>query len=357
MSTPTADQHSPETLSRRKAKHLEICVRKELYSVESGDAGFGQYKFPHRALPELCFDEVDTSTTFLGIPVFMPLFISCMTGGSAEGHKANRELALAAQEARIPVGMGSHRILFRDPEVFPHFHLRPFAPDVPIISNIGGVQIRDLDHRLVIEMNKKLEVDAQVIHLNPAQELFQPDGDRDFRGIRDAIGRFIDGSPIPVIVKETGCGLSPAETLDLIDLGATYIDVAGTGGTSWILVEASRGGSDELSEAEEFQGWGWPTAAVLEQLKKHPATKGKVLASGGLRTASDLAKSLALGASLGGMALPFIRSVVEGGKDRVLEHIQEIQRTLKRIMLLTGSPNVQILSQLRLLQAHGGGLA
>jgi isopentenyl-diphosphate delta-isomerase type 2 len=182
-------------------------------------------------------------------------------------------------------------------------------------------------------MNKRLEVDAQVIHLNPAQELFQENGDKDFRGIREAIARFVEVSPIPVIVKETGCA---------------YVDVAGHGGTSWIMVEAARGTPEEWEEAQDFADWGWPTADILIHLRGESSLKNKILASGGLRSAMDLAKSLALGASLGGMALPFIQAVVKGGSEAVLQLIQKIEKNLRRIHLLTGCRSPQELSTLPL---------
>ncbi len=324
-------------ISRRKARHIEVCVARTDRTIESGSTGFESIKLPHRALPEISFDEIDLDTFFIDRMVKLPIFISCMTGGSSEGHRANKELARAAQELRIPVGMGSHRILFEHPELFEHFYLRPLAPDVPILSNIGAVQVRDIPHADLIEMNKRLEVDAQVIHLNPAQELFQESGDRDFRKLREAIARFIEASPLPVIVKETGCGLSPQEALDLAGLGAAYVDVAGHGGTSWILVEAARGEEQEWQEAQDFRDWGWPTAEILLHLRGEPRLEGRLLASGGIRTAMDVAKALSLGASLAGMALPLIRAVIEGGSAAVVSLIRQIEKNLRRVLLLTGS--------------------
>lgn len=342
VSGPEAD------IVRRKARHIEVCLSQGERDVEVGSAGFESIRLPHRALPELHLDEIDLQTPFLGRIVRLPLFISCMTGGSSEGHRANKDLARAAQELGIPVGLGSHRVLFRHPEVFDHFHLRPLAPDVPILSNIGGAQLRDLPHAELIEMNKRLEVDAAVVHLNPAQELFQEGGDRDFRGIRDAIARFIEASPLPVIVKETGCGLSPQEAMELVGLGAAYVDIAGHGGTNWILVEAARGDEAEWQEAQEFRDWGWPTAHVLVHLRGEPALRGRLLASGGIRTSLDVAKALALGASLAGMALPFIRAVVSGGAEAVVGTVRQLEKNLRRVLLLTGCRTPWALTQLPL---------
>ena len=211
-------------LSARKAQHLELCIRADEYDVESGSTRFDELSFVHHALPELSADELDTSQEFLGYRMALPLFISSMTGGSAEGYRANKDLARAAQQSGIPVGMGSMRILFRKPEVFDHFHLKALAPDVPIFANLSAVQLREMEHEEIFEMLRRLEVQAIAVHLNVGQELFQPDGDRDFRGLFTAIRRFTERSPVPVIVKETGFTHSNAETKRLIEQGGISID-------------------------------------------------------------------------------------------------------------------------------------
>lgn len=336
MSTASSAEQPGADIRARKARHLEVCVRPGDRNVETGGAGFERFRLPHRALPELAWSDIDPRVSFLDRTIALPLFISCMTGGSEDGRRANRELALAAQQAGIPVGLGSHRVLLRHPEVFDHFYLRPLAPDVPILSNIGATLIRDVPHQDLFEINRRLEVDAQVIHLNPAQELFQDEGDRNFRGLKEALARFMEASPIPVIVKETGCGIGPEEVIELVGLGARYVDIAGHGGTSWILVEAARGTRQEWEAAQEFVRWGWPTAQVLAHLRGDPRLKDRLLASGGVRTAHDVAVALALGASAAGMALPFIRAAVEGGAEAVLELIDTLALNLRRILLLTG---------------------
>jgi isopentenyl-diphosphate delta-isomerase type 2 len=273
-----------------------------------------------------------------------------MTGGSAEGFAANRKLAQAAQKARIPVGLGSIRVLFRHEEVFDHFYIKPLAPDVPVLANIGSVQVRDMPHPALFEMCRRLEVQALVVHLNPGQELFQPDGDRDFRGLTEAIARLCGSAPLPVIVKETGFGVRPDTARRLIDSGATYVDVAGSGGTNWVAVESYRLTPTQMQIAREFDAWGLPTAVLLAALR---GLEGRVLASGGLRTGIDAAKSIALGAVVAGYALPFIRAVVDGGTAGVLQEIERIRFGLKTAMLLTGSPNVAALRRAPLLSESG----
>jgi isopentenyl-diphosphate delta-isomerase type 2 len=247
---------------------------------------------------------------------------------------ANRELAKAAQKKRYTVGMGSIRILFDHPELFEHFHLKALAPDVPVLANIGGVQIRDEQHKRLFELLKKLEVDSLVVHLNPGQELFQPEGDRDFRGIKDSIRRLCDGAPVPIIVKETGFGIRPQRVRDLIDSGVAYVDVAGAGGTNWVTVEAFRIPEDERMEAEEFSDWGIPTAVLLACLKQHT---GKILASGGVRSGLDVAKSIALGAHSAGLALPLIREAVAEGAEGVVRYLDRLENTLRSVLILTAS--------------------
>lgn len=281
--------------------------------------------------------DVDTSVEFLGARIRFPVFVSCMTGGSEEGFRANRELARAAGRAGVPVGMGSIRILFDHPELFEHFHLKPLAPAVPVLANLGVVQVRDRDHRELVELVRRLEADCLVVHVNPGQELFQPDGDRDFRGTMEPLARLCASAPFPVIVKETGFGISPALVRELVAMGVSYVDIAGAGGTNWVSVESFRLESEAAAEAEEFRSWGIPTGLILAALRGSPALLERVLASGGIRTGMDVAKSLALGARLAGLALPLARAVRQGGADAVLSVLEGLERTLRRAMLLTGS--------------------
>lgn len=329
---------TPSDMGSRKAAHLEICMDPEKYDIQGGSALFEEVIFPHRSLPEVHVDELDLTTDFLGFRLSLPFFISCMTGGSDLAYQVNKDLAVAAQRLRIPVGMGSGRILFRKPEVLPHFQLKKWAPDVPVLTNLGGVQIREMNHGEIFEMNRRLEADAQVIHLNPGQEVFQPDGDRDFRGILEAVRRFIAASPLPVIVKETGFGMAPEEIKSLLEAGAAFVDLAGSGGTNWIKVEAHRRSAEDWAAAEEFTGWGWPTALLLSLIPR--TDRSRVLASGGLRSGMDFAKSLALGAHLAGTALPVAQAVKTGGVEGVITYFNRIKTVLEGAMTLTGARNL-----------------
>ena len=333
-------------ISQRKAKHLEISVEEENYRIEGTGGGFERVRFVHHALPEMAADEVDPSLDFLGQRVSLPLFISCMTGGFEEGRALNRVLAQAAQKARIPVGMGSIRLLFHDPGAFDQFHMKPWAPDVPVIANLGAVQVRDLPPERIVAMLERLEVQALAVHLNAGQELFQPGGDRDFSGLRQAVARLCDRSPIPVIVKETGFGFRPSEVDDLLEAGAAYVDLAGAGGTNWVLVESYRADAETAEVAREFEDWGIPTALLLVSLA---GKERRILASGGIRSGMEVAKSIALGASLAGMALPFIRAVHREGVEGALRLISRIRRSLQAVMVLTGCRSLAELRQAGLI--------
>lgn len=328
-------------LGLRKAQHLDICIDEEQYKVESGDSRFSEVHFRHKPMPELIADQVDSSMSFFGQQVRLPFFISSMTGGSDHGYALNKKLAQAAQESGIAVGMGSIRILFRKPEVFDHFYLRKIAPDVPIFANLGGVQLRDMKGQEICEMLKRLEVSALAVHLNPGQELFQSDGDRDFRGVLDGIARFVEISPVPLIVKETGFGIDPESAARLWAAGVEYVNIAGSGGTNWVSVESYRENPALKNAADEFRNWGTPTALILQALRSATSVKQKVLSSGGLRSGLDVAKSIAMGAEAAGFALPFIRAVHRDGVDGALEIIRHVGTVLHSAMVLSGSQNLE----------------
>ncbi len=322
----------------RKKSHLAICTQPSLYPIEGKGAGFEAVHFIHDALPEVSESEVDTSASFLGVRLPVPFFISCMTGGAEEGALMNRKLAEAAQELGIPMGLGSIRALMENPQVFGDFHIKPFAPGVPVLANISAVQVRDGDARQLFDVLQRLEVQALVVHVNPAQELFQPEGDRDFRGLKEAIALLCSRSPMPVIVKEVGFGIRPSLARELLAAGAAYVDLAGAGGTDWILVETWRLSEEERSRAAEFRDWGIPSALLLASFRGRQA---RLLASGGLRTGVDAAKAMALGAELCGFALPVVREAAAGGAEAVVRFFRDLERALRTVMVLTGSRSIK----------------
>ena len=336
--------------SERKERHLSICVDPTRFRVETmaGGAGFDRLRLAHRSLPELSFDEIDTGVEFLGRRLAMPLLVSCMTGGSSGGSRVNHFLAQAAAEAGLAFGLGSFRSLLRDRERIGDFRVKPILGELPLLANIGAVALRDAGAAPVLELAKSVEADALVVHLNPGQELFQPGGDRDFRGLREALARLVDVAKLPIIVKETGFGIAPDEVRELLALGVAWVDLAGAGGTNWAAVEAYRLDEGPLREAAaDFDDWGWPTALLLAGLSDCGRGGGpeglRLIASGGLRNGLDVAKAIALGAGLAAMALPVVRALETGGKVGVADFLERVALGLRAAMLLSGSRDLAAL--------------
>lgn len=324
----------PPAIARRKADHLEVAA--------SGAADFSRTTLlehvylVHQALPELAMDDLELTTTLCGHALSAPLMITGMTGGTAEAAAINRDLAVAAAAAGIAMGVGSQRAMAEHPELTPTFTVKDAAPSLVLIGNLGVVQAGALGVAAAAELVRRIGADALAIHLNPAQELIQPDGDRDFRGAIDTIARIVDGVGVPVIVKETGCGLSPQAAARLRAIGVTTVDVAGAGGTSWVAVEARRAaeGSPARALGTELWDWGVPTAVATAACAGSGLT---VIASGGLRSGLDVARALALGASLGGLAAPALRAQRAGGADGVAGFLAEVIASIRAVMLLAGA--------------------
>ncbi len=296
--------------SSRKADHLRINLEQD---VRSGlRTGLERLHFTHRALPDLNLDDVDAGCAFLGKRLAAPLLISSMTGGTERATRINLILAEAAQSARIAFGLGSQRVALEDPRWEESFRVRGVAPDALLFANLGAVQLNYgfglAECCRVVEM---AAADALILHLNPLQEAVVPEGNTRFAGLLARIEAVCRALPVPVIVKEVGWGISPGDARLLVDAGVAAIDVAGAGGTSWTQVETHRAGSADQAElAAAFVDWGIPTSAALRDVHRE-LPRVPLIASGGLRNGVELAKCIALGASLGGMAAPFLRSVTE----------------------------------------------
>lgn len=336
-------------IARRKADHLEVAA--------SGEADFAErttllehVHLMHQALPELAADELELDVELCGHRLAAPVMVTGMTGGTATAARINREVATAAAAAGLAMGVGSQRAMAEHPELLATFRVKDVAPGVVLIGNLGVVQAKALGVARVIELVKQIEADALAIHLNPGQELIQADGDRDFRGAVDTIARLVDGLPVPVIVKETGCGLSAQAAARLKFVGVTTVDVAGAGGTSWVAVEARRAaeGSRARALGTELWDWGVPTAVATVACASHGLT---TIASGGLRSGLDVARALALGASLGGLAAPVLRAQRAGGVEAIGELLAGVIASVRAVMLLTGSRRV---ADLRAAPRHLG---
>ena len=334
----TAQRTDETEIALRKEHHLDICLNDERYSDPAPNGtSLDQVQFLHQAVPELDTRCLDTTQPFLSAMLRLPLMISSMTGGSGRGRSANRALAMAAQRAGIAIGLGSIRPLLQDETTFEDFHVKPLAPDVPVLANLGAVQLRDIHIHALRQVLQRLEVQALVVHLNTGQELFQPDGDRDFRGLLVAIERVTAECGMPVIVKETGFGIRPGIARHLLDCGVRYVDLSGSDGTNWILVEGQRLADNQRESTTPFANWGLPTGVILAALRDRA---GGLIASGGLRHGVHLAKAIAMGAACGGMALPFIRAVMAGGTDGALLLIDRIEHEFRTAMALCGATSL-----------------
>jgi isopentenyl-diphosphate delta-isomerase len=332
----------------RKADHIRINLEED---VRSGlTTGLERLHFIHQALPELDLAQVDPSLTLFGKRLSAPLLISSMTGGTDTAQTINRNLAAAAQAAGIAMGLGSQRAAVENPAVAATFQVRDVAPDILLFANLGAVQLNygyGLDQcRRAVDM---LQADALILHLNALQEAVQPEGDSNFAGLAAKIEAVCRALPVPVIAKEVGWGFSQRAARLLADCGVAAIDVAGAGGTSWSQVEMHRAKTDAQRRiAAAFVDWGIPTAQAIQNVRT--AAPGLlVFASGGLRNGNDIAKCLALGASLGGLAGPFLKAAAVSS-DTVSAVIAELARELRIAMFAAGAGTLAALQATPLVE-------
>ena len=324
--------------SSRKADHIRINLDED---VKSGlTSGLERYHFTHQALPELNLEEVDLSLQVFERSLRAPLLISSMTGGTEQAGKINRRLAEAAQETGIAMGLGSQRAAIENPDLHSTFQVRQSAPDILLFANLGAIQ---LNYGYGVEQCQQavemIAADALVLHLNPLQEAVQPEGDTRFAGLLAKIEAICQELPVPVIVKEVGWGFSENTARQLAAAGVSAIDVAGAGGTSWTQVEMHRAeNQDQARLAAAFIDWGIPTSQAILNICAG-APQMTIFASGGLRNGIDIAKCVALGASLGGMASPFLKAA-NRSLDSTIETIRLIQRQIQVAMFASGVGNI-----------------
>jgi len=336
----------PEPKDRdRKLEHIHLALESRM---QLGARHFDEYAFEHQAQPEIDFDEIDTSVTFLGRRLEAPMLISCMTGGNDEAARINRRLARGAERAGIAVGVGSQRKALEDESTVASFEIRPHAPSIPILANLGAVQLNYgfgiRECRRAVQM---IEADALVFHLNPLQEAIQPEGQRNFRNLLPKMGAIARALDVPVIVKEIGCGISADTARKLVAQGIRIVDTAGAGGTTWARIEAARARDSALGEV--FAGWGIPTPIAISRLREVEGLT--VIGSGGLEHGLDVAKAIALGADLAGMAYPYLRAARES-TEAVLETARRTIRELKIAMFCVGARSIAELQRVPLLR-HG----
>lgn len=338
------------TIQSRKADHLRICLDDKVQCQEI-TTGLERYRFTHCCLPELDAQAIQLGTTFLGYPLQAPLLISSMTGGTELARTINIRLAKVAQAHGLAMGVGSQRIAVEQPRLTDTFAVRSHAPDIPLFANLGVVQ---LNYGYGLEQCQQavetLEANALILHINPLQECVQSRGDTNFQGLFAKIADLCAALPVPVIAKEVGNGISASVATQLIEAGVAAIDVAGAGGTSWAKVEGER--AEDLRQrrlGQTFADWGIPTADCLTSIRViHPTVP--LIASGGLRNGLDMAKAIALGADLVGMAYPFLKAAHES--EEALHALVEIlMAELQTVLLCTGNATLTDLRQSDCLSA------
>jgi isopentenyl-diphosphate delta-isomerase len=340
--TPVAADASEREDRDRKAEHIELALERRMQAPRPE---LDRLRFGHCALPEIDLEDVDLGCKFLGRRLAAPLLISCMTGGTGVAETINRHLAEAAERCGIALGVGSQRKALEDPATAKSFEVRRYAPSVPVVGNLGAVQLNYgygvAECRRAVDM---IQADALALHLNPLQEAIQPEGQTRFADLLPKIAEVVAALGAPVIVKEIGNGISGAVGRRLRRDGVEIVDTAGAGGTSWARIEASR--AEDLELGELFADWGVSTAASIRELA---AIDGlTVIGSGGLRNGIDAAKAVALGASLVGMAYPFLEAATES-VDAVVARIERITRELRIVMFCLG---VRTLEELRRVPLH-----
>jgi len=334
--------------SARKSDHIRINLEEDVQSTVT--TGLERYRFIHEALPEINLQDVNLSQSLFGKRVETPILISSMTGGTDKAGEINRNLAVAAQATGAVMGVGSQRAAIENPALADTFRVRRLAPDILLFANLGAIQ---LNYAYTIEQCRAavdmIEADALILHLNSLQEALQPEGDTQFAGLLSKIEIICRSLSVPVIAKEVGWGISEKAARMLENAGVAAIDVAGAGGTSWSQVEMYRiEDNSKARVAAAFRNWGIPTAESIKFVKIG-APETLVFASGGLRDGLDIAKCIALGAVLGGMAGPFLKAAAISAEETV-KMISEVSREIQVCMFGVGVDRITALQQITLVE-------
>lgn len=346
MQIPQASDYLRALVSQgidgRKADHIALAA--------TGDVGFHEtttlfenVRLVHEALPDLHADKIDTSLTLFGKRLRAPLVIAAMTGGTAKAESINRELAAIAEERGYALGLGSQRAMYVDRAKTGTYQVRDVAKNALVFGNIGIVQAREMRTEEVLELAQTVGADAMCVHLNPAMEIIQPEGDRDFEGGEETLSRLVRELPLPIIVKETGCGISSRTAARLRNIGVRHVDVSGAGGTSWVAVETARAAGGTRALGEALREWGIPTAASVAQV----AGTGMetVIATGGIGSGLQVAKAIALGATAAGIARPVLQALLSGGRSAASEFLEGVEAELRAAMLLVGAKDLAALGK------------
>jgi isopentenyl-diphosphate delta-isomerase len=329
----------------RKAEHISICLD-EKAQARKATTGFEDVQFVHRALPEVDKAKIDVSTTVFGHKFSAPLIVGAMTGGTAEATRINAAIAEAVETLQLGMGVGSQRAAIENPKLAETFSVaRKKAPNAFLIANIGGIQlVHGYGVKEVKQAVEMIDADAVAVHLNALHEAVQPEGQTSFKGVLAKICEVAGEIDKPVIVKETGAGIAAEDAKKLERAGVKAIDVDGAGGTSFAAVEyyRSEAGSVQRFLGDVFWDWGIPTAVSLVETAQ--TVKIPVIASGGVRSGMDVAKSLALNACLGSVCQPALEAAVKGAKatEQLLSRLID---ELRNVMFLVGARKVEDLAK------------
>lgn len=334
--------------NQKKNDHLDLVLRR-LKEQGIFNYDLNEYRFEHNALPEIDFNEVDTSVKFLGKSLKLPLIISSITGGTEKARKINKALAELASDFEIGFSVGSQRVALEDKSVIDTFKVRDFAPHVLLFANLGAVQLNygyDVTEcQKVVDM---IEADALFLHLNPIQEVFQSSGNTNFSGLLKKIEKVCKKIDVPVFVKEVGYGISASVAKKLYETGVKGVDIAGRGNYSWAEVETQRSNDVVLKiAAQNFCNWGNPTPESIRSIAEEVPSDFKIIASGGVLNGIDVAKSIALGASLCAAATPFLLKVAVS-RSECENYMESMILELKTAMFGTGSKTISELKKVRL---------
>jgi isopentenyl-diphosphate delta-isomerase len=333
-------------IETRKQRHIRVSLDKKVEAEIT--TGFEDVNLVHKAVPEIDLNEVDTSTVLFGKKLSAPLIISAITGGTEKAKQINETLASVAEKVGIGIGVGSQRIAIQQPETIHTFSIvREKAPTTFVMGNIGCPQ---LSLGLEVEQAQTcidvIQADALAIHMNATQEAVQVKGDTNYRNILSKVKELSSALQTPIVMKETGCGISFEDANKLEKAGASGFEISGLGGTSWAAVEyhIAKEVKDPMQEylGKALWNWGIPTASSLYEVRK--ASQLPIIASGGLRSGQDVAKCIAMGANVAGIAKPFLEKAVEGEKP-LEEYVNKIIQEFKVIMFLAGTKNVEELSK------------
>ncbi|RMG86169.1 MAG: type 2 isopentenyl-diphosphate Delta-isomerase [Chloroflexi bacterium] len=340
---------NPPTTESRKADHIRVNLEENV-QFPNITTGLERYRFLHQAVPELDLADIDSSVALFGKQLQAPILISSMTGGTIDAQRINCNLAEAAEAHGIAMGLGSQRAAIEDPSLVETFQVRQVAPSILLFANIGAVQ---LNYGYGVEQCQRavdmIEADALILHFNVLQEAVQPEGDTNFAGLLKKVEAVAKALPVPIIAKEVGWGFSEQNVRDLANAGVAAIDVAGSGGTSWSEVEYYRAPTAfHAKVARSFANWGIPTADAIRYARAG-APDLPVFASGGLRDGIDIAKSIALGADIGGLAGPFLKAANES-VEAVDELIHILKAQIRIAMLCSGANDIPTLKQTPLIE-------